>query len=71
MKIKTRGWIYYLVGNKLNSNGYIQDELESHKNLGEEHLVHSDGRGFNKIYVLTWSDIFAEFLNRHDFFDKN
>lgn len=56
-----------MVGNKLNKNGYIQDELDSHKNLGEPHLVHADGRGNNKIYVLTWSDIFDDFSKRHDY----
>lgn len=60
-------WTYFLVGNKLNKNGYIQDELDSHKNLGEPHLVHADGRGNNKIYVLTWSDIFDDFSKRHDY----
>jgi hypothetical protein len=60
-------WTYYLVGNKFNQNGYMKDELESHRNLGEPHLVHADGNGNNKIYVLTWSDIFDDFSKRHEY----
>ena len=60
-------WTYFLVGNRLNKNGFIQDELEGHKHLGEPHLVHADGNGNNKIYVLTWSDIFDDFAKRHDY----
>lgn len=60
-------WTYFLVGNRLNKNGYIQDELEGHKHLGEAHLVHADGNGNNKIYVMTWSDIFEDFSKRHDY----
>lgn len=60
-------WTYFLVGNRLNKNGYIQDELEGHKHLGESHLVHADGNGNNKIYVMTWSDIFDDFSKRHDY----
>ena len=60
-------WTYFLVGNRLNKNGYIQDEIEGHKTLGEPHLVHADSNGNNKIYVLTWSDIFDEFSLRHEY----
>ena len=60
-------WTYYLVGNKLNSNGYIEDELESHRTYGENHLVHCDKTGNHKIYVMTWSDIFDDFSKRHDY----
>lgn len=56
-----------LVGNKFNQNGYIEDELESHQDLGEPNLVHKDKGGNNKIYVLTWSDIFDNFSKRHDY----
>ena len=34
-------------------NGYIQDEIDGHRALGEPHLVHADRNGNNKIYVLT------------------
>jgi hypothetical protein len=59
-------WSYYLVGNRLNQNGYIEEELASHRNYGESHLVHCDGSGNSKIYVMTWSDIFDEFSKRHE-----
>lgn len=39
----------------------------SDRALGEPHLVHADRNGNNKIYVLTWSDIFDEFSLRHDY----
>lgn len=29
--------------------------------------MHADRNGNNKIYVLTWSDIFDEFSLRHDY----
>ena len=60
-------WTYFLVGNRFNKNGYIQDEIEGHKTLGEPHLVHADSNGNNKIYVLTWSDIFDDFSLRHEY----
>ena len=60
-------WTYFLVGNRFNRNGYIQDEIESHKTLGEPHLVHADRNGNNKIYVLTWGDVFDSFSLRHDY----
>mgnify|MGYP007096300713 CR=1 FL=1 len=31
-------------------NGYIQDEIDGHRALGEPHLVHADRNGNNKIY---------------------
>lgn len=46
-------WTYFLVGNRYNKNGYIQDEIDGHRALGEPHLVHADRNGNNKIYVLT------------------
>lgn len=55
------------VGNKLNSNGYIEEELDSHRAYGEKHLVHCDRTNNHKIYVMTWSDIFDEFSKRHDY----
>lgn len=60
-------WTYFLVGNRYNKSGYIQDEIDGHRALGEPHLVHADRNGNNKIYVLTWSDIFDEFSLRHDY----
>ena len=33
-------------------NGYIQDEIDGHRALGEPHLVHADRNGNNKIYEV-------------------
>jgi len=60
-------WTYYLVGNHFNSNGYMTGEIEGHKSLGEQHLVHSEANGNQKIYAITWSDIFDEFTNKHSY----
>lgn len=60
-------WTYYLVGNHFNSNGYMEGEIESHKSSGEQHLVHSESNGNQKIYVMTWSDIFDEFTRKHSY----
>jgi hypothetical protein len=61
-------WTFFLVGNRFDTSGYIEGELESHKNLGERYLVHKQGE--YKIYVLKWSDVFAEFECRHNFLNK-
>lgn len=60
-------WTYFLVGNKFNNNGYIQGELDSHKHLGENGLIHSESNGMHKIFVKTWSDIFDDFHRRHNY----
>jgi hypothetical protein len=60
-------WIYYLVGNHFNSNGYMQGEIESHDNLGEQNLVHSEQKGNQRIYVLKWSDIFNGFTQKNKY----
>ncbi|MGY0374611.1 ATP-binding protein [Clostridium sp. JNZ J1-5] len=60
-------WTYYLVGNHFNSNGYMKGEIEGHKFLGEQHLVHSEANGNQKIYVMTWGDIFDEFTRKHSY----
>lgn len=52
-------WKFYLVGNRLNKNGYIQREIENNKNYGEQSLVYSVGN--IKIFVKTWSEIFDDF----------
>lgn len=58
-------WTYYLIGNKLNSNGFMQGELRSHENLGERNIVHKDGN--HKVFVLTWSEIFEQFSIKHTY----
>ena len=60
-------WTFYLVGNDFDSSGFIENELESHKNHGEQHLIHSSDNGLTKIYVLKWSEIFDDYAKRHEF----
>ncbi len=57
-------WCFYLVGNKFANNGYIQREIENNKHHGEASLVFSVSN--YKIYVKTWSEIFADFEIRHN-----
>ena len=60
-------WTFYLVGNEFDSSNYISGELESHKHLGEQHLIHCQDDGMTKIYVLKWSEVFDDYSKRHDF----
>lgn len=60
-------WKYYLVGNHFDSSGYMKGEIESHKALGEQNLVHSEADGNQKIYVNVWSDIFDEFTIKYNY----
>ena len=61
-------WEFYLVGNRLNNNGYIESELENSKSHGERSLVFKNKN--YKIYVKTWSEIFADFKIKHDYLLK-
>lgn len=60
-------WTFYLVGNKFNSSGFLEGELENNRNHGEQHLVYWVDNGMTKIYVLKWSEIFDEFSKRHEY----
>ena len=33
-------WTFYLVGNKFNTSGFLEGELENNRNHGEQHLVY-------------------------------
>lgn len=61
-------WEFYLVGNKFSNDGYIEGELGTNQNHGERFLVFKQER--YKIYVMRWSEIFADFELRHDFLNK-
>ena len=65
--MKNAKWTFYLVGNRFNTSGFIEGELESNKAHGEEHLVYFLDNGMTKIYVLKWSEVFDEFTKRHEF----
>lgn len=58
-------WKFYLVGNTFASNKYIEYEIDNNKNHGEKSLVFKVDNC--KIYVKTWSEIFAEFQIRYEF----
>lgn len=60
-------WDFILVGNGFTSIGEVQDAIENAKGHGERSLIHKAGNV--KIYVKTWSEIFAEFEIRHQFID--
>lgn len=58
-------WEFFLVGNRYDTSGYIEGEMENVKRHGEKFLVYSVNN--QKIYVRTWSDIFTDFELRHNF----
>jgi hypothetical protein len=59
-------WEFYLVGNRFNS--YIEREILNNRQHGEPSLVfHVDNY---KIYVKTWSEIFADFEMRYSHLNK-
>ena len=59
---------FYLVRNRFAQTGFIAGELESNKNHGEPHLVYHVNRC--KIYVMNWSEVFAEFDMRHSYINE-
>ncbi len=58
-------WQFYLVGNGFSSDNYIKNEIDTNKVHGERSLVFKVNN--YKIYVKTWSEVFAEFKIRYDF----
>jgi len=62
-------WKFYLIGNKFNTSQFIERQIKTNKNHGEESLVYNDD-GRIKVYVKTWSEIFTEFELRHNFLDE-
>ncbi|MBR1433344.1 ATP-binding protein [Ruminococcus sp.] len=61
-------WTFILVGNRFDSTGYIEGELENNKNHGESGLVYESGN--HKIYVKTWSQIFEDFSVKNEYLLK-
>ena len=61
-------WEFYLIGNGFDTSGYIEREIKNSKFHGEKSLVYSVDN--YKIYVKTWSEIFAEFELRHKFLNE-
>lgn len=58
-------WEFFLVGNRFDTSGYIEDEITNAQHHGEKSLVYKVDN--YKIYVKTWSEIFNEFDIRHNF----
>lgn len=58
-------WEFYLVGNKFDSTGDIENLYENAKSHGEKSLVYKV-KNF-KIYIKTWSEILNEFEIKHKF----
>ena len=58
-------WEFYLVGNRFDTSGYIEREMENARNHGEKSLIYAVNQ--YKIYVKTWSEIFTEFELNHSF----
>lgn len=58
-------WEFYLVGNKFDNSGDIENLYENAKMHGEKSLVYKV-KNF-KIYVKTWSEILNEFEIKHKF----
>ncbi|MGX9726579.1 MAG: ATP-binding protein [Candidatus Electronema sp. VV] len=63
-------WKFYLVGNKFNTSGFIERQIESHKIYGEKGLVLFNKDGRIKCFAKKWSEIFTEFETKHEFINK-
>lgn len=61
-------WEFYLLGNKFSTDGYIEGELMTNKPHGEPFLVFQAPR--YKVYVLRWSEVFANFEMRHSYLNE-
>lgn len=58
-------WEFYLIGNGFSSDKYIENEINNNKSHGEKSLVFKVDN--YKIYVKTWSEVFAEFQIRYNY----
>ena len=58
-------WEFYLIGNKFDSSGDIENLYENGKAHGEKSLVYKVNNF--KIYIKTWSEILNEFEIKHKF----
>ena len=65
-------WKFYLVGNDFDSSNYIPNEMRNAINWGKKNLVcHIDNNGIQyEIFVLKWSELFADFEIRNNFLLK-
>jgi len=58
-------WEFILVGNRFDTSGVIEGEIETNKQHGERSLAYK-ANGC-KIYVKTWAEVFTEFDIKHKF----
>jgi len=63
-------WEFYLIGNKFDSSNFIERQINTNKNHGISSLALSIDDGRVKVYIKTWSEIFADFEMKHRFIDE-
>ena len=65
-------WKFFLVGNDFDSSNYLHNEMRNAINWGKKNLVcHVDNNGIQyEIFVIKWSELFADFEIRHNFLLK-
>lgn len=65
-------WKFFLVGNDFDSSNYLHNEMRNAINRGKKNLVcHVDNNGIQyEIFVIKWSELFADFEIRHNFLLK-
>jgi hypothetical protein len=60
-------WEFYLIGNKFDTTGFIENQISTNKNHGLKSLVLLLEDGRVKVFAKTWSEIFADFELKHQF----
>ncbi len=60
-------WTFILVGNGLDSTGFMKGEMADSLQHGEDSLVYNPVGQRTKIYVKTWSELLVDVRLRHDF----
>lgn len=65
-------WKFFLVGNDFDSSNYLHNEMRNAINWDKKNLVcHVDNNGIQyEIFVIKWSELFADFEIRHNFLLK-
>lgn len=58
-------WKFYLVGNKFDTSGFLNDLKETNRNHGMPGLILSKDNGRIKVFAKRWSEIFTDFEIRH------
>lgn len=72
---RSSNWTFFLVGNRLGkanheSKPYIQSKIDQLKSLGQPFLAAIEDEMKYKVYVKTWSQIFTEFEQKHNFLNE-